>query len=94
MGVLMIVLFLLAASLDVQQSAALRFYCTLGINGFAVTIFALRQAIVWKLSIPMAIAAVAGGYWGARLVKRMSVDTARRAVLIYAWAISIWLFLR
>lgn len=94
MGVLMIVLFLLTASLDVQQSAALRFYCTLGINGFAVAIFALRQAIVWKLSIPMAIAAAAGGYWGARLVKQMSVDTARRAVLIYAWAISVWLFLR
>ena len=77
-----------------QQSAALRFYCTLGINGLAVTIFASRGVVEWKLSIPMAIAAVAGGYWGARLVKRMSVQTARRAVLIYAWVISIWLFLR
>lgn len=94
MGVLMIVLFMLTANMDVQQSAALRFYCTLGINGLAVTIFALRHAIEWQLSLPMAVAAVAGGYWGARLVKRMSVDTARRAVLVYAWVISIWLFFR
>lgn len=94
MGVLMIVLFMLTANMDVQQSAALRFYCTLGINGLAVAIFALRGVVVWKLSIPMAIAAVAGGYWGARLVKRMSVFTVRRAVLAYAWAISIWLLLR
>jgi uncharacterized membrane protein YfcA len=94
MGVLMIVLFMLTANLDVQQSAALRFYCTLGINGLAVTIFALRGVVTWKLSIPMAIAAVAGGYWGARLVKRMSVQTARRTILIYAWVISIWLFVR
>ncbi|MEP7355187.1 MAG: sulfite exporter TauE/SafE family protein [Acidobacteriota bacterium] len=94
MGVLMIVLYTLTANLDVQQSAALRFYCTLGINGPAVMIFALRGAVDWKLSIPMAIAAVAGGYWGAHLVRKMSVLTARRAVLVFAWAISIWLLLR
>ena len=94
MGVLMIVLFALTANLDVQQSAAMRFYCTLGINGLAVAIFALRGVVAWNLSIPMALAAVAGGYWGARLVKRMSIRTARQAVLIYAWVISLWLFLR
>jgi len=94
MGVPMIVLFLIAAHFDVQQSAALRFYCSFGINGFAVAIFALRGIIAWKLSIPMAIAAVAGGYWGAHAVKRMTVETARRAVMLYAWATTLWLFLR
>ena len=94
MGVPMIVLFLIAAHFDVQQSAALRFYCSFGINGFAVAIFALRGIIAWQLSIPMAIAAVAGGYWGAHAVKRMTVVAARRAVMLYAWATTIWLFLR
>jgi len=94
MGVPMIVLFLLTAHLDVLESAALRFYCTFGINGLAVTIFALRGIVAWKLSIPMAIAAVAGGYWGAHAVKRMTVVAARRAVMLYAWATTIWLFLR
>lgn len=94
MGVLMIILFLLAAHLDVQQSAALRFYCTLGINTLAVAIFAVRGVIVWQLSLPMALATIAGGYWGARLVRRLSVAAARRAVLAYAWAISVWLLVR
>lgn len=94
MGVLMIVLFALAANQDVQQSAALRFYCTLGINGPAVAIFAIRHAVMWQLSIPMAGAAVAGGYWGAKLVRKLSPLTARRAVLAYAWAISLWLLFR
>lgn len=94
MGVLMIVLFTLTANMDVQQSAALRFYCTLGINGLAVGIFAWRGAVVWPVSIPMAVAAVAGGYLGAHLVRRLSVETARRAVLVYAWVISVWLFFR
>ncbi len=94
MGVLMIVLFALAANQDVQQSAALRFYCTLAINGPAVIIFALRNAIAWKLSIPMALAAIAGGYWGARLVRKMSPRTARNAVLVFAWVMSIYLLVR
>jgi hypothetical protein len=94
MGVLMIVLFLLTAHLDVLQSAALRFYCTLGINGPAVLIFAARGVVSWKVAVPMAIAAIAGGYLGAHLVKRLSIETARRAVLVFAWAISVWLLVR
>jgi uncharacterized membrane protein YfcA len=94
MGVLMIVLYALTANMDVQESAALRFYTSLAINGPAVVIFALRGVIVWQLSIPMAVAAVIGGYWGARLVRRMSVSAARYAVLVYAWGISLWLLLR
>jgi len=94
MGVLMIVLFLLTANLDVQQSAALRFYCSLGINGLAVSIFALRGVVEWRLSIPMAVAAITGGYLGAHLVRKMSPETARIAVLIFAWVVSIWLLIR
>lgn len=94
MGVLMIVLFLLTANMDVQQSAALRFYCTFGINFLAVGIFAWRGLIHWSLSAPMAVAAAASGYWGAHLVRRMSPLVAKRAVLIYAWITSIWLFFR
>jgi uncharacterized protein len=94
MGVLMIVLFLLTANLNVQQSAALRFYCTLGINGLAVAIFASRGVVEWRLSLPMALAAITGGYLGAHLVRKMSVETARRTVLVFAWVLSIWLLFR
>ena len=94
MGVLMIVLFFLTANMNVQQSAALRFYCTMGINGFAILVFGLRGVILWKLSLPMALAAVTGGYFGAKLVKRLSVKAARNAVLIYAWIMTIWLLIR
>jgi uncharacterized membrane protein YfcA len=94
MGVLMIVLFLLTANLDVLQSAALRFYCTLGINGLAVAIFATRGVVEWRLSIPMAVAAVTGGYMGAHLVRKMSPEIARRAVLVFAWVMSVWLLIR
>jgi uncharacterized protein len=94
MGVLMIVLFFLTARMNVQESAALRFYCTMGINGFAIAIFAYRGVIAWQLSVPMAIAAVTGGYFGARLVRRLSLKTARNTILVYAWIMTLWLFVR
>jgi hypothetical protein len=94
MGVLMIVLFALVANQDVQQSAALRFYCSLAINAPAVVIFAARHVIVWNLAIPMALASIVGGYWGAKLVRKLSPRAARNAVLVFAWAISIWLLVR
>ena len=94
MGVLMIVLFVLTAQMDVQQSAALRFYCTMGINGLAVINFAFRGVVRWDLSIPMAVAAVTGGYLGARIVRVLRPRTARRAVLIFAWTMTVWLFIR
>lgn len=94
MGVLMIVLFFLTAKMNVQESAALRFYCTMGINGFAILIFGYRGVIAWQLSIPMALAAVSGGYFGAKLVRRLSVKTARNTILIYAWIMTLWLFIR
>jgi uncharacterized membrane protein YfcA len=94
MGVLMIVLFAMTANMDVQESAALRFYTTLAINGPAVAIFAARGVVVWQLSIPMALAAITGGFFGAKLVRRMSRSAARYAVLVFAWAISLWLLWR
>ncbi|MEP6960818.1 MAG: sulfite exporter TauE/SafE family protein, partial [Acidobacteriota bacterium] len=94
MGVLMIILFWIAADLDVQASGALRLYSALGINFLAVGIFAARGVVAWKLAAPMALAAIAGGYCGAHLVKRLSIPAARRAVLIYAWVITVWLLVR
>ena len=42
----------------------------------------------------MLLCAVAGGYIGAQLVKRLNEDRARNVILIYAWTISLWLLVR
>jgi uncharacterized protein len=94
MGVLMIVLFLIAAQLDVQKSAALRMWCATGVNTLAVATFIVRGIIVWRVAIPMLICTLAGGYWGAHGVRRLSPETARRAVLVFAWTMSVWLLIR
>lgn len=94
MGVLMIALFLAAANMDVQSASGLRLTCATAVNLLAVLLFALRGALEWKVGIPMLVAGIAGGYLGARLVRRLDEKTARNAILIYAWGLTVWFFVR
>jgi hypothetical protein len=94
MGVLMIVLFLLAAHIGVQESAGLRMWCATGVNTLAVAAFIAKGIVVWPVAIPMLICTLAGGYWGAHAVKRLTAETARRIVLVFAWTMSLWLLVR
>jgi len=56
--------------------------------------FAWRGALDYRLGIPMLVAGISGGFFGARIVKRLKESTARNAILIYAWALTIWFFIK
>ena len=94
MGVLMIVLFLITANIGVQQSAGLRMWCATGANTLAVAAFIVKGIVVWRVAIPMLVCTLIGGYWGAHAVQRLTAETARRAVLMFAWTMSLWLLVR
>jgi uncharacterized membrane protein YfcA len=93
MGVLMISLFLAAANMDVQSASGLRLVCATAVNVLAVLLFALRGALDWNAGIPMLIAGVGGGYLGARLMRSLSEKSARKAILVYAWGLTVWFFI-
>jgi len=92
MGVLMLALYLSATGKDVHVANGLRLVCSTAINLAAIVIFTLRGAIDWVVGIPMLLAALVGGYFGAVLVRRLNAETARISVLVYAWAITLWFF--
>jgi len=94
MGVLSIVVFGIAAGLDVQSSAGLRMWCATAINILALMNFLPRGLIDWRTAIPMLIATVIGGSIGAQVFKRLDPEIARRIVLLYAWITGIWLLVR
>ena len=94
MGVLMLALYLSATNKDIQAANGLRLVCGTVINAVAIVIFAVRGAIDWRVGIPMLLAALTGGYFGALLVRRLNDQAARRWVMIYAWAITLWFFVR
>ena len=61
-------------------------------HAVAIIVFASRGAIDWRVGLPMLIAALIGGYFGAVLVRRLNAESARRWVMWYAWGITLWFF--
>jgi uncharacterized membrane protein YfcA len=59
-----------------------------------VAAFILRGIVAGKVALPMLVCTIAGGYWGAHGVQRLSAETARRTVLVFAWTMSLWLLVR
>ncbi len=94
MGVLMIAVYLVATSIDVKSANAVRMMCGCIVNTTAVVIFAWRGALVYRSGLPMLLAAILGGYIGARAVKRLHASHARFAILVYAWGLTAWFFNR
>jgi uncharacterized membrane protein YfcA len=94
MGVLMMALYLAAGDMNVHSAAGLRTVCAAAINVLAVVIFASRGAVDFKLGLPMLLAGIAGGYFGARVVKTLNAEGVRRGILIYAWGLTAWFFVR
>jgi uncharacterized membrane protein YfcA len=92
MGVLMTALFLAVSSMDVQSASGVRLVCATSVNLLAVVIFALKGAIVWNPGVPMLIAGIAGGYVGARVMRRLSERAVRTAILVYAWGLTVYFF--
>jgi hypothetical protein len=94
MGVLMMALYLAASDMDVHTAAGLRTVCAAAINLLAVGIFTWKGAVDFKAGMPMLVAGIVGGYWGAKAVKRLNAESARRGILIYAWGLTAWFFFR
>ena len=94
MGVLMIALFLVASRMNVQAANGIRLICGTAINVLAVAVFAWRGALDWTRGLPMLAAGVTGGYIGARVVRSLNETAVRRTILVYAWGLTAWFFVK
>ena len=94
MGVLMMALYLAASEMNVHTAAGVRTVCAAAINLLAVGIFTLKGAVDFKVGLPMVLAGVIGGYFGALAVKKLNAEGVRRGILIYAWGLTAWFFVK
>jgi uncharacterized membrane protein YfcA len=94
MGVLMMALYLAASEMDVHTAAGLRTICAAVINVLAVGVFALQGAVDYQAGVPMLLAGIVGGYGGALVVKKLNSENVRRGILIYAWGLTAWFFVK
>jgi len=94
MGILMLASLGLMGLRDIHGMNAVKAILGFIINGMALIYFILRGLVVWPLAILMAVGAVAGGYLGARLAKRVDQRVLRGFIIVTGLLVSGWLFVR
>ena len=66
----------------------------MNLNGIAAIYFTVLGAVLWHDAVIMAVAAIAGGFSGAKLAHRLGRRFVRAAVVVIGLTMTIALFLR
>lgn len=68
---------------DIQRSNALKAWLAFLVNVLAAVAFALFGPVEWEAAAVMSLAALAGGYLGVHLARRLGKKWLRRAIIAY-----------
>lgn len=93
-GILMLAALGLLGFTDIHRMNALKNLLAICINGVAAIYFIGSGAVIWSDVFVMTLAAIAGGYSGARLAYRLGRRFVRVAVIVIGLVMSVSLFLR
>jgi uncharacterized membrane protein YfcA len=93
-GILILAALGLIGLTDMHEMNGLKNLLAICINGVAAIYFAWSGAVVWKDGFIMAIAAIIGGYLGARVARRLGRTFVRRSVVVIGLAMGIALFFK
>lgn len=94
MGILMLAAYALANLGNIHAMNGVRSLLGLAINGVAIVWFIIHGAIAWRPALVMVAGAAITGYAGAAIARRMSPVTVRRFVMLVAWGMTIYFFIR
>ena len=88
-GILMLAAMGLLGLHDLNRANGIKNFLGICINSTAVLIFSLKGLVVWQDSLVMAVGALAGGYFGARMAVRVGQSWVRRGVVVIGFVIFI-----
>ncbi len=88
-GILMLAALGVLGVGDIHEMNGLKNFLAICINGVAAAYFAISGAVVWSAVLVMAVAAVAGGYLGASLARRLHPTLVRRGIVLVGIAVAI-----
>jgi uncharacterized membrane protein YfcA len=79
---------------DVHRVNAVKTILAVAINGVSVVVFVLDGKVVWVYAVPMAAAAVLGGYAGAAVGRRLPTALVRWFVIAVGLGLAAYYFFR
>jgi hypothetical protein len=93
-GIMMLAVWSLLGETDIKAMSALRTLLVSAANAVAVLCFALLGPVYWAETAVMLVAAIAGGYLGARVARRMPAAVLRGFVIAFGAAMTLLFFWR
>ena len=91
-GILMLALLGFLGLSDIHAMNGLKAFFNFTINSVAAAWFIVQGAVDWPAALVLAVGAVAGGYGGARLARRIGQKKARAAVVVIGLLVTAVLF--
>jgi len=87
-GILMLAAMGLLGLHDINRANGIKNFLGICINSIAVVSFAVTHLVVWNDALLMAMAALAGGYFGAKMAVRVAQVAVRRAIIAIGFVIT------
>jgi uncharacterized membrane protein YfcA len=91
-GILMLALLGFLGLSDIHAMNGLKAFFNSTINIVAAVYFIVQGAVDWPAALVLAVGAIAGGYGGARLARRIGQKKARAAVVVIGLLVTAVLF--
>jgi uncharacterized protein len=89
-GILMLSSLAFMGIPDIHEMNAVKNILAATMNGISAVIFALAGVVVWEYAAIMAVAAIVGGYGGARIARRMKPAYVRAVVVTIGFLVAAW----
>lgn len=93
-GILMLAALSILGLTDIHQMNGLKNFFGGCINGVAALYFIWARMVYWPFVIVMALGAIAGGYSGAGLARRLGRTMVRRIVVAIGFGMAVSLFVK
>jgi uncharacterized membrane protein YfcA len=91
-GILMISSLSLMGAGDIHHANALKTFLAACINGVSVAVWVIEDKVRWDLLPGMVVAAIVGGYLGARVARRMPKNVVRWIVVGIGFTLAAYYF--
>jgi uncharacterized membrane protein YfcA len=73
---------------------AVKTFLAASINTASVVVFVRDKLVNWDYAIPMVVAAIIGGYIGARVARRLPASYVRYAVIVIGFGLAAYYFIK
>jgi uncharacterized membrane protein YfcA len=91
-GILMLSALAMMGFGDIHRMNALKTLLAACINGVSVAVFVAEQKVEWRYAWSMAVAAILGGYIGARVARRLDANLVRWIVVVVGFGLAAQAF--